>query len=141
MTKDPRSFKTPSNQPSLGDRLVPDGKITSDTTTVLSCWTSHFEMLFLSQIDSNSSLNDIQKDLPHFEFLSRLNFDDIIDDNFTAEEIEESIRKLKENKAGGIDGLPPKHLEYGGPLLILWLKQIFCAFGQFEQVPLSFLTA
>ena len=70
-----------------------------------------------------------------FEFLSRLNFDDIIDD-FTAEEIEESIRKLKGNKAGGIDRLLPEHLKfkYGGPLLVLWLKQIFCAFSKFHHL-------
>ena len=109
----------PSNQPSLVDRLVHDGKVISDPITVLSCWTSHFEALFQSQIDSNSSINDTQKDLSCLEFLSRLNFDDIIDDNFTAEEIEESIRKLKGNKAGGIDGLLPEHHKYGGPLLVV----------------------
>ena len=43
----------------------------------------------------NSSSDDTQKDLPHLEFLSRMNFNDIIDDNFNVEEIEVSIRKLK----------------------------------------------
>ena len=63
-----------------------------------------------------------------------MNFDDIIDDNFSVEEIEVSIRKLKTDKAGGIDRLQSEHLKYGGPLLTLWLKQIFCAFTQLEQV-------
>ena len=76
--------------------------------------------------------------LPHLELLSKMNCDDIID-NFTVEEIEVSIRKLKSNKAGGIDGLQSEHLKFGGTLLTLWLTQIFSAFIQFEQVPPSLL--
>ena len=140
MTKDPKRFKTPSNLPSLGDRLLHDGVVTSDPSKVQLCWTSHFKSLFQSQIGHNSSLHNTQKNLPRLESLSRMNFDDIIDDNFTVEEIEASLRKVKSGKAGGIDGLQSEHLKYGGPLLILWLKQIFCAFTYFEQVPSSLLT-
>ena len=56
------------------------------------------------------------------------------------EEVETCLKRLKCNKACGIDGLKPEHLKYGGQLLTLWLKQIFCAFSQFEQVPPSLLT-
>ena len=72
-------------------------------------------MLFQYQIDSNSSLDDTQKDLPRPEFLLRMNFNGIVDDNFTVKEIEVSIRKLKRNKAGGIDGLKLEHFKYDGP--------------------------
>ena len=70
----------------------------------------------------------------HAHYVPHLELDDIIDDN------EVSIRKLKTDKAGGIDGLQSEHLKYGGPLLTLWLKQIFCAFTQLVQVPPSLLT-
>ena len=69
-----------------------------------------------------------------------MNCDDIIDDNFTSEEIEGNLQKLKTNKAGDIDRLQFEHLKHGGLLLILWLKQIFwnrsepsllCLFGNF----------
>ena len=135
-TKDSRRFKTPSNQPSL----LHEGEVTSDPATIQSCWSNHFKTLFQTQIGSCSSLVDTQNALPHLEFLSKMNFDDIIDDNFSVEEIEVSIRKLKTDKAGGIDRLQSEHLKYGGPLLTLWLKQIFCAFTQLEQVPPSLLT-
>ena len=69
-----------------------------------------------------------------------MNHDDIIDDDFTIEEIEVSIKKLKPGKAEGIDGLQSEHLKLGGPLLTLWLKQIFCAFIKLEQIPSSLLT-
>ena len=79
-----------------------DGAVTPDTAKLQSCWSNHFITLFQSQIGSSSSLGDTNKALPHLQFLSKMNFDDIIDDNFTVEEIEVSIRKLKSNKAGGL---------------------------------------
>ena len=51
------------------------------------------------------SLADTHKALPHLEFLLKMNYDDIIDDNFTVKKIEGSLRKLKTNKARGIDKL------------------------------------
>jgi len=36
-----------------------------------------------------------------------MNFDDIVDQHFTVEEIEASLRKLKCGKAGGFGGLQP----------------------------------
>lgn len=64
--------------------------------------------------------------------------DDIIDDNFTVEEFEVSIRKFNRSKADGIGELQPEHLKYGGSL---WLKQMFWAFATFEQVPPSVLVS
>ena len=67
-----------------------------------------------------------------------MNYDD---DDFTVDEVETSIRKLKQNKAGGHDSLSSEHFKFGGPLLTLWLKDIFCAFSRLEQVPPSLLLA
>ena len=139
-SKDTRRFKTPSNQPSLGDRLACDGEIISDPPEIQCCWVNHFKSLFLSRAASNENLLHIQNDLPRLESLSKMNLDDIIDDDFTTDEIEASIRKLKPNKAGGYDGLLPEHFKFGGSLLVLWLKEIFCTFLRLEQVPPSLLT-
>ena len=57
-----------------------------------------------------------------------MNCDDIIDNNFTVEEIEgeptkvEVDSQLNTNEAEGIDGLQSEHLKHGGPLLTLWLN-------------------
>ena len=139
-SKDSKCFRTPSNQPSLGDRLLHEGVITSDPDTIQSCWSNHFKTLFQSQSKPSSDLSVSNMDLPNIEVLSRMNFDDIIDEELTIEEIEASIKKLKPKRAGGIDGLQSEHLKFGGPLLTLWLKQIFCAFIKLEQVPTSLLT-
>ncbi len=48
--------------------------------------------------------------------LSHLNCDDIVDDDFSVEEIELALKRLKCGKAGGIDGLQPEHLTLTGQL-------------------------
>ena len=139
-SKDARRFKTPSNQPSLGDRLACEGEIISDPSAIQSCWVNHFKELFRSRSASDANLLEIQNDLSRLESLSNMNFDDIIDEDFTTDEIEANIRRLKPNKAGGYDGLLPEYFKFGGPLLRLWLKEIFCAFSRLEKVPPSLLT-
>ena len=44
-TKDPRRFKVPSNQPSLGDRLLHKGELTSDPVKVQESAFAHFEYI------------------------------------------------------------------------------------------------
>ena len=71
---------------------------------------------------------EVCKKITNLTSLSKLNSDDIVDDDFTVEEVELALKKLKTRKAGGLDGLQPEHLKYGGALLTLWFKQIFNAF-------------
>ena len=138
--KDPRRFKTPSNQPTLGDRLLLNGEITSDPHLVQTCWISHFRSLLESQATSNPNVEKTCEEINNLASLSTLNNDDIVDDEFSVEEIELALKRLKCGKAGGIDGLQPEHLKYGGSSLALWLKQVFCTFSHFECVPEGLLT-
>jgi len=64
-----------------------------------------------------------------------------VDDDFTIEEIQAAMKRLKPAKAGGIDNLQAEHLLYGGPLLPVWLRQVFNAFISFECIPSDILTA
>ena len=41
-------------------------------------------------------------------------------------------------RCGGADGLVAEHLKYGGPKLVLWLKQILNKIIQLEKIPPSF---
>ena len=50
------------------------------------------------------------------------------------------MKKLKKGKSGGIDGLQPEHLKYGGPCLSVWLKNILNASVRMEHIPAAFLT-
>ena len=124
----PKRFKASSNQPSLGDRLLIDGIITSNPQSFMAQWKNHFSSIATSQSHSNSAVVEVCKKITNLTSLSKLNSDDIVDDNFAVEEVELALKKLKTRKAGGLDGLQPEHLKYGGALLTLWFKQIFNAF-------------
>ena len=102
-------------------------------------WTNHFSFIATSQSHSNSAVVEVCKKIPNLTSLSKLNSDDIVDDDFTVE-VELALKKLKTRKAGGLDGLQPEHLKYGGALLTLWLKQIFNAFIRLEHIPPHILT-
>ena len=139
-TKDPRRFKTPFNHIPLGDRLLYNGEITCDPTTIQSCWVDHFHSIFQSRATCNPDVMSADHDLPRLLSLSRINCYNALDDEFMVKEIELAVRKLKRDKSGGMDGLLPEHIKYGGPLLTLWLKQIFNNIAHFEQIPSCLLT-
>ena len=55
--------------------------------------------------DCNPNVSAALNDLDHLHCLSKTNCDGIIDDEFSVEEIEAALRKLKLEKASGIDGI------------------------------------
>ena len=63
------------------------------------------------------------------------NKEDILDTQIDVAEIEGALKTLKLGRSGGIDGLDPEHLYYGGEVLKLWLKKIFNRFTALEEVP------
>ena len=136
-TKYPRQFRVSLHKASLRERLLYNGEITSDPSTILSCWTNHFQTIFQSKATSNTDVATALTELNHLEIQSRMICDDIVDDDFSVKEIEGSLKKLKLGKMGALDGLQPKH---NGSLLVVWPKQIFCAFVNFEHVPSNLLT-
>jgi hypothetical protein len=53
----------------------------------------------------------------------------------TYEEIEESIKKLKNGRAPGEDNIIPEMIEYGGKQLAKKLKELICAIWRKEKMP------
>ena len=139
-TKDPKRFKTPLNKATRGERLTQDGNIISHAPSVNNCWVMHFTKIFKSRAESNTNVSEAVNQLDKLYHLSRMNCDGIIDDDFTTEEIQATMKKLKPGKARGIDGLQAEHLIYGGPLITIWLRQVFNAFISLECVPSCILT-
>jgi len=80
-------------------------------------WTNHFSSITTSQSHSNSAVVEVC----NLTSLSKLYCDDIVDDDFTVEEVELALQKLKKQE-GWMVSMQPEHLKYGGALLTLWLK-------------------
>ena len=139
-SKDPKRFKTPLNKGPRGERLMQDGNIISDALSVNDCWVQHFTEVFQSRAESNTNVSEAINQLDKLYHLSKMNCDGIIDDDVTSEEIQAAMKMLKSGKACGLDGLQAEHLIYGGPLLSIWLRQIFNAFISLECVPSCILT-
>ena len=92
------------------------GELISDTKLIKSCWVNHFTSIAESRSSSNPQVAAFSKRLPYLASLSELNSDDIVDDEFTVQEVEFALKRLKYRKAGGVDGLSREHLKYCGPL-------------------------
>ena len=138
--KNPSRFRTWKAKPSFGSKLSVNSEIVTNPDEVLLCWADHFSHLFKSQSSHNPNVKEFNDQIPFLTAQSYLNSDDILDIPFTIEEIEFALKKLKKGKSGGIDGLQPEHLKYGGPCLSVWLKNILNASVRMELIPAAFLT-
>ena len=67
--------------------------------------------------------------------MSELCGDDFLDKEIEKGEIVECIRKLKNNKTGGSDGIVGELLKYGGSGTIFLLEQLFSVIWREEAVP------
>ena len=61
--------------------------------------------------------------------------DDILDREIDSAEISRCLRKLKNNKTGGSDGLVGELLKYGGSGMVDLLQQLFSVIWREEIVP------
>ena len=58
----------------------------------------------------NANVSEAVNQLDKLYHLSRMNCDGIVDNDFTIEEIQAAMKRLKPGKAHGIDNLQPEHL-------------------------------
>ena len=73
--------------------------------------------------------------LSEMEVSSFGNNEQILDTEICVEEIEKALKNLKLEKSGGLDGLSPEHIVYGGEVLKIWLKKIFNRLLTLEELP------
>ena len=132
--RDSARFNVPRRKTTC-NKLIVDKRFVSEKAELLDCWKTHFSHLAESQLDRSSPTAE---GVPHITTLYARSFsydDQIVDTPFTTEEIEEAVKKLKCGKSGGVDGLQPEHIKYGGHSLILWLQRIFNAIVALEDIP------
>ena len=102
---------------------------------VLAEWERHFQELSTSQSEAIPQIAEAAKKLPELEFLSRMNSDQVLDDEIDVEEIEGAVERIERGKSAGRDNICAEHLLYGGELLKVWLKQVFNTIISFEEIP------
>ena len=61
-----------------------------------------------------------------------------LDMEFNVEEIQHAIKRLKQGRASGPDGVSPEHLRFSGPVFQNWLCQIYNNICQHEEIPKCF---
>ncbi len=119
-------------------KLLVDGSPVTNQSDLLHAWCNHFTSLSQTHVDLYPSVLEVESKLPHFEALSQMNEDRILDVDVTLEEVEAAVRALKSGKSGGADRLVPEHLKFGGPALLSWLLRIFTAVIELELIPSCF---
>ena len=118
--------------------LNEEGVVIIDTKDLLECWADHFHFLSKSQSDSNDSLLEFERKVNDHLLASYDESDNILDSEFSVEEILYAINCLKKGRACGPDGVSPEHLRFSGPVFQNWLCQIYNHICQLEQIPKCF---
>ena len=54
---------------------------------------------------------------------------------FTEEEVERAIKRMKRHKAQGVDGITSDIIKLGGPIVLTYLTNIFSNILKTKQIP------
>jgi len=105
---------------SLGPIISNNGNIITDESAQLSAWKDHFSSLltldYVSQPDPD--LLQVASNTPEAPCTS-------VHHPFTSTEILKSLKRMKNNRAPGVCGIPAELLKYGGAATLLWLQVLF----------------
>ena len=98
--------------------------VTSDTNTIMTTWEQHFRELNSSKEEEFPILADLKERVDSLFKRSLENEEMLLDTPFTAEEVDNALRRLKPGKAAGHNLLQPEHLKYGSEAIRIWVQQI-----------------
>ena len=119
------------------------GVSVSSTKGKLNILQSHYERLGSSSVEAafdddwREDVENIVRDCIEFSVACE---DDILDREIESAEISTAcLRKLKNNKTGGSDGLVGELLKYGGSGMVDLLQQLFSVIWREEIVPPQFM--
>ena len=101
----------------------------------MTTWEQHFRELSRSKEEDFPILTGLREQVEGLLQRSPENEDMVLDIPFTAEEVDNALRRLKSGKAAGHDMLQPEHLKYGGKAIRIWVQQISNAIVELENVP------
>ena len=116
-------------------RLVVDGKIVTDLRARLDEWAQHFGGLAESNTDSIPALKVLSDKVDGLVGESLTNDEHLLDVPFSAVEVTGAVKRLKNRKSPGPDGVMAEHLKAGGESIIIWLMNILNAVVDLEVIP------
>ena len=99
---------------------------------------THYRRLGSCSVDSafdDSWKEEVDEQVSECSSVSNACEDSVLDREIEREEIAVCVRKLKNNKTGGSDGLVGRLLQYGGSGMIDLLQQLFAVVWREEFVP------
>ena len=98
----------------------------------------HYQFLSKMSVDSEFDADwkeEVEDSVGGYSSLSEEAGDEFLDKEIEKGEIAKFVRKLKNNKTGGSDGIVGELLEYGGSVMVDLLEQLFSVIWQEEIVP------
>ena len=114
------------------------GVSVTSTRGKLEVLQKHYQHLGKISVDSDFDANwkeEVESKVSSYGSMSESCEDDRLDIAIEKSEIVKCIRKLKNNKTGGSDGLVGELLKYGGSGMVCLLEQLFSVVWHEETVP------
>ena len=114
------------------------GVSVTSTKGKLEVLKTHYRHLVSCSVDSafdDSWKEEVDEQVSECSSVSKAYVDRVLDKEIEREEIAVCVRKLKNNKTGGRDGLVGELLKYGGSGMIDLLQQLFAVAWREEFVP------
>ena len=120
---------TDGNPSSLGPVTSNSGNILTDKRAQLSAWKDHFSSLLsldcVSQPDPDLQVASSTPEAPCGS----------VQHPFTFTEILKFLKRMKNNRAPGVCGIPAELLKYGGEATLFWLQVLFSIVFRTEWIP------
>ena len=98
------------------------GEITTDREEILKICANFYKSLYTQTVPTPEST---MKSSPDTEEIPE----------FTAEEVERAIKRMKRHKAQGVDGITSDIIKLGGPVVLTYLTNIFNNILKTKQIP------
>ena len=120
--KGPRQINKHRNKQMIMSMRKESGEITTNREEILEICTNFYKSLYTQTVPTPEST---MKSSPDTEEIPE----------FTEEEVERAIKRMKRHKAQGVDGITSDIIKLGGPMVLTYLTNIFNNILRTKQIP------
>ena len=120
--KGPRQINKHRNKQMILSMRKESGEITTNREEILKICANFYKSLYTQTVPTPEST---MKSSPDTEEIPE----------FTEEEVERAIKRMKRHKAQGVDGITSDIIKLGGPMVLTYLTNIFNNILKTKQIP------